>query len=526
MSYLTRLSQAVTVDSNNSSLSNLAAGAYFIGLPTSTTGVAGLQVCFKSDQNATIYIEQTRGLTAGVGTVTTSGTDLTGTNTKFLRDFKVGDQIVIAGEATTRYIATIVSDTVATITATATGVTGANYTFYPYDQVDTYNYYASIDNFSVTVQAVNAYWRVRILNTGTATTTYLRLDSVLCPIIEALPRSVDASGYLKVKNYGLVDDFGFSAMNTPNGELRAIEPVRLVGTGFGPTTIDTTFWTATTANSATVASSGEAVLTSGTNSAGSAQLHSVRRARYIGGASNRARIIIQLGDTGQASNTRRWGVVYGASMPTFTDGAYFQLAGTTFSVVTVNGGSATTVSSGSFNGALGGTYAPTTSVATYEIYWNNSKVYFIVNGIILHTVNASTAKWSATLTLHLYLDNINSGNTTSVTLTCRTATIYRLGRLTTATIWRNIHGANAGTQLKLGSGTLHSVTVNGWVNGTIISLYDATSTTNPIALIVPTAGTQPTIQPFSLPFPNGLDFYTGLYVVTANASTDVTISFE
>ena len=137
MSYLNRLSQNVVADSNNTTSSNLAQNAFYIGTPTSTLGVSGIQVCFKSDQNATVWVDQSVGATAGVGTVTTSGTTITGSAaTKFTRDFAVGDQIIIVGESATRYILSITSDTVMTSTATLTGVAGAAYTFYPWDQSD------------------------------------------------------------------------------------------------------------------------------------------------------------------------------------------------------------------------------------------------------------------------------------------------------------------------------------------------------------------------------------------------------
>jgi hypothetical protein len=207
-------------------------------------------------------------------------------------------------------------------------------------------------------------------------------------------------------------------------------------------------------------------------------------------------------------------------MPAVTDGAYFQLDGTTFSIVTNKGGTPATVSSGSFNGTLGAIYIPGTTAATYEIYWTNSKVYFVIGDRVLHTVSASSATWCNTMNHHVFMDSVNSGVASSATLAVRTATIYRLGRIDSAPMWRNIHGVNAGTQLKYGPGRLQRITWNAMGNGSTVSIYDAVSATNPIALIAPPNGQNGNTYEYQL------DFYTGLYVVTAVGATDVTIVYE
>ena len=96
-----------------------------------------------------------------------------------------------------------------------------------WDIVDSYKYYAG-RNFGVTTQAVSSFVRVRVTNLNTATaTTYFRLQTVLCPIVEALPRSLNSEGNLKVSIYGSEDEYGFETENTPMGEIRSVEPVRL-----------------------------------------------------------------------------------------------------------------------------------------------------------------------------------------------------------------------------------------------------------------------------------------------------------
>ena len=60
MSYFKHIKQDVVLDTNNTSSTNLDAGnSYtFTGTASSTLGVVGLQVGLKTDQNATIYIEE------------------------------------------------------------------------------------------------------------------------------------------------------------------------------------------------------------------------------------------------------------------------------------------------------------------------------------------------------------------------------------------------------------------------------------------------------------------------------------
>ena len=74
-----------------------------------------------------------------------------------------------------------------------------------WDIVDTYKYYAITNNLGITVQAVGAYVRVRVVS-ASLTTSYFRLNTVLCPIVEALPRSLDSEGRLKITNSTYLQD--------------------------------------------------------------------------------------------------------------------------------------------------------------------------------------------------------------------------------------------------------------------------------------------------------------------------------
>jgi hypothetical protein len=394
-----------------------------------------------------------------------------------------------------------------------------------WDITDSYNYWSSSAGFGITVQAVASYYRVRVKNISGTNTTVCRRQACLCPIVDTLPRSLDADGSLKVTTTGMSDAYGFEVENTPIGEMRVVQPIRLVGTQFEGT-LDTNFWTAAVANAATVAnSSASMVLTSGTNTAGSAKLYSVRRARYIATEANGYRAVIQLGDTGIASNTRKWGVAFGATMPTLTDGAYYQLSGTTFSIVTLKNGSPTAVNSGSFNGTNGLTYTPTTNATVYEIYWTNSRVYFSVGGILLHTVIASASTWADTMSHYVYMDNINSGNSTSVTLTARAATIRRLGGLMAQPSSKYQAGTTGagGTVCKRVPGNLHELLISGVVNNAVVTLYDNTADSGTILFSSGAMGNN--TVPFALDF-KGIPFAIGLTLAITGANANATVVFD
>jgi len=325
------------------------------------------------------------------------------------------------------------------------------------------------------------------------------------------------SYFSKVK---LTDGYGFGVENTPMDELRAVSPVRLVGSTFNGSTVDTNFWTVTiVASGGTIATAdlttmpGALTLSSQTDATGSVIAQSIRKARYVGGSSNRYRAQIQLGDTGKTDNTKRWGMFDG------TDGAYFKLAGTTLSVCTMKAGVETAVASASWNGS---TTVPTlTNVNSYEIYITNSKVYFVIGGVLMHTATFSTSTWTATTTLPVRADNINSNNTTNTVMYVRVMTIYRLGQLETNTQYKNITGVSASQILKYGAGMLHRVVVGTPVNNATIAIYDnVTGTGSPIALLTLPNSAVPITLDFKCPFA------TGLNIVPSSATLNVTVIYE
>jgi len=320
--------------------------------------------------------------------------------------------------------------------------------------------------------------------------------------------SNQTNGTQKIK---ITDGYGFSVEATPMDELRTVEPIRLVGAVFIGTTIDPNFWTSTVANSATnTQGNNKIVMASGTNSAGSAILQSVAKARYTGGSANRFRAQLQFSDLGKTDNVKKWGIFDG------TDGAYFKLSGTTVSACTLKGGQETAVPSSTWNGS---TSLPTiTNIQSYEIYLTNAKVYFIMAGTLMHTVLATDDTWADTSVLPIRFSNVNSGNTTNTTMSVRVATIYRLGKLETAPRYAHISTATTSI-LKYGPGMIHQIIVNNPTNNAI-TVYDNTAASGAvIAIIDPDSGATPFVLDYHVGFQNGLT------IVTAG-TPDMTVVYE
>ena len=530
MSYLNRISQNVVPDPNNSSHSNIAGLGSFIGLPTGTLGVAAIQVAFRSDQNCTVYVEQSNGLSMNGGTVSTSnpggvGT-IIGTGTTFTRDFIVGDQIIVSGE-TTHYIASITSNTGMTTTTTFLGVSGTSYQFFPWDISDEYSYrYITKPNFGKTIQAIGSYVRVRVKNISQSVTTLVfRLDTVLCPIVESIPRSLSPEGNLMVGVYEIEDEVGSKVRISPNGGLNICKVSRLIGVSFVGTTIDSNFWTSgTTANGSGVQIGGKyemrtitAPATSSPN--GASSLQSVRTARYINGISNYCRIQADYGGVGIPNNTKRWGAFTGtAGSP--IDGCMFELINQVQTLALYNGGVPTRISNGSFNGEYGATLNEIPSgLQTFEIIWNNRYVYFYFNNVLVHKYEATTTPWSSILSLPCRAENYNtSSSTTDTSLKIRSFVILRYGEPESKTGWKYTHGTLSAANgiLKRGGGTLHKI-VNNDNLGTL-SLYDGLTAANPIAII--------DLSKIFGSVEYNLDFYNGLTMVQTDNGADTTIIYE
>jgi len=311
----------------------------------------------------------------------------------------------------------------------------------------------------------------------------------------------------------------------PMRQMAVVEPVRLVGTSFTGTTKDTNFWEELAGGgigagtNGSVAQAGQITLSSGTKTDAYTEYKSIRRARYVTGSANFFRSVIRLPDAGQATNIRRWGAFTTATRVP-TDGAWFQLNGTDLGIAYVKNGGAPTVVT-----ATDIALTKDTNAHAYEIWWTNSKIWFFVDDVLKHTVSATTAPWSYMGAFNTTLQNINSGNITSVDLECRAASIYRFGHIATSPTFKNITtggGYPLTTVCKYGAGVLMAISVN-----------SPTATSNTAIVYNNTSAAAPIIGTFEMKNgmgsyefgDNGIPFDTGLTVVTSSAC-DITVVYE
>lgn len=513
-----QMQQDVYTDPGNASSDNLASGATWAGTPVSTLGVNGLQWNLNTDQNCTIYSEESEGSHIGLGTVATNGnTTLAGTSTTFERSFVVGDTISVAGE-TDRVVATIASDTSLTVTvAFSTTASGLAYTHYHWDISYPFDFiYKEGDKGDgETVQATMAYWRLRVVNEGPATTTFFRASGVLCPIAVPLPSALSNDKRLKTEAHlsGINDRHVWV---NPTDEL-AVSPVyRMVGTAFDGTTKDPNFWDETVVNGSVAQAGGTITLQTSAAINSSAKYSTVRKARFVPGSAQFLNAGMAMTAAPIAGNTRRIGA-YDAD-----NGFFMQVAGTTFSVGTRKATSDTLVNTGSFNGDMGLSWSP--SLDTFykvQIEFAPLAAIFYINNIRLHSIKS--AGLSDTLTLPITMENINTTNSTDIDLQCVGAYIARQGELkTNPTFYYHASGTTAGVNLKMGAGVLHRIILNNVVNNSVITISDGLSgVTDPI--LSHTAGdTRASMTPVEVgaPFSNGLR----LTVTTQDAS--ITLIYE
>lgn len=394
-----------------------------------------------------------------------------------------------------------------------------------WDITDSYNYYYMNGGQSFTVQATAAYVRVRVKNLSVNPTTAFRLQTALCPIVEAVPRTLDSDGNFKVGVKSMSDFYGWSIENTPMGEMRVVQPTRLVGTNFGGSTRQTpdiNFWSGSLyLNSQIYQINNQLILSCSATANSSASLQSVRFARYVGSYANRFRAQIQLSDTGSQDNIRSWG------MYTPTDGVYFEFSGTNFNVVTRKTGVDTRVSSSNWN--LSTVIPLVNTCNTYEIYVTNKTAYFSLNDVLVHKYSATSDTYSDTLTLPARLENKNfNGNTFTASLLCRVATISRLGPLQSQTQRGRVTAAGQNI-FKFSAGRLDLVTCNTCpTGGGTVTIYDdinGNNASNIVALITAPNGSTsvssmtPTTLHYGIPLANGL-------TVVSTGSWDVSVVYE
>jgi hypothetical protein len=246
----------------------------------------------------------------------------------------------------------------------------------------------------------------------------------------------------------------------------------------------------------------------------------------MGGFPNYYRGVIRLPavTTSVGTNTRRFGAFDTAN------GYFFEInqaqgsSTPVLSIVTRKASSDTPVLV--FNGDLGTEYALDTNVHTYEIWYTNSKVYYFIDNILLHTVSATLDSVSATQSLKVGFQCLNAGgNTANNTLQIRASSILRLGDLLGQPISRYQSGITAGIILKYGPGNLHKLILSNIATTSVITLRDGTTAAGAIIHSFTFTGTTMAQVAYEFDF-RGISFSTGLFLVIATAAANACVIFE
>lgn len=358
------------------------------------------------------------------------------------------------------------------------------------------------------------YYRARVTNIGLSATTFISFATGMTPIISPLPRSLSEDDRLKSEStLSGKENTERHVWVSPTNSLSTNTTVRLVGTNFDGATKDTNFWTEAVVGSGVVTQSGEIQLNTGITANSSASYTSKRKGRFVVGSAMQFTGAFKFVTEGTANNIRRCGAYLD------TDGFFFQLNGTTFSVGTRKASSDTLVSSGSFNGNIGPSFIVDNSVYyKLDIEWTPIAVFFYINGQLLHKI--ASGHLTDFLTLPIAFENINSlGQTVDVSFDCIGVVISKQGVLITNAQTYHISGSAATHILKYGAGVLQRIMFNN-TSGTSITIYDNTAGSGTVIGIITTASGAIGPWPYNAPFSNGLT------LVTVGNSLDATVIYE
>jgi len=340
---------------------------------------------------------------------------------------------------------------------------------------------------------------------------------------EAYPVLIDDKGNLEV-NATICDSIVTKrcAAVHPNRSIAVESATRLVGAAFDGDTLDTNFWTATSTGTGSIVIDGEADLATGTTTDSTITLVSARKARFVTCSPMEFKAVAEFHSAPDTDNIRRLGA-YDTD-----NGFFFQLDGSTFSVVSRTDKTGSPVDnkidSGSFNGDST-TYTLKTTASKFLIQYSGKTVSFIVDGASVHDINLTHDLRPTTMTLPITAEVINdNGNITNNELHIFGTSIVRHGKLeTNPTSYYHALGTTSGINLKLTAGAVQGVILNNCENGAVVTLSDSvTDLTDTLWAF--TSGVKFT-TPTSLDF-KGLPFSTGLRLTVSDDDASITVIYE
>ncbi len=283
----------------------------------------------------------------------------------------------------------------------------------------------------------------------------------------------------------------YTSRVSPAQSLKVANQVNLVGDAFDSNALNTTQWTTSALNGATlVHNDGEIQLNTNTAANGNVNLTTNDLARFIPANFNTSHHAIQIPEypratPGTGTNARWWGpFVMGLSAP--SDGIAFRLRDGVWSAMAFKSGVATiNVDSDSWNNAEGLSYfndnvKTSTNTNVYEIEYNAGTISWRINGRTVHTEASLASPYSDGVHFPASIMNVNlSGSTTDVEMTSRAAAIYTLGKGESAARPFFVEESGSGNHLiKTGPGKLERVVIARDGGGgaiTQIDIYDDTS---------------------------------------------------
>ena len=320
----------------------------------------------------------------------------------------------------------------------------------------------------------------------------------------------------------IFDSWGDEIGSSMIDEMMVAEKIRICGGVFNGTTPDTNFYTTVAAaNGAATISNSVLDLATTVDSGSSVLVYTNTIGRYIGGSMNHLRGIFRVGDTGKTNNTRRIGCT---ALADLADSFYFQLAGTTFSIIAnTTGGDQIKIDNGAFNGDSP-SYSITDTFHTWEILFTNKRIQFYIDKVLVHTLTETTTPICGTRHLRPFLQNFNTGVGSVAHLYTQALSMLTWGSPKTQPKYHQLAGQTAGVLLKYGIGSLHEIVISGVVNNARVILYDGLSSAGSI-IFDSGAMTNQTV-PFNINFNSGLQFTTGLFIVKSGADCNSLTIYE
>lgn len=282
-------------------------------------------------------------------------------------------------------------------------------------------------------------------------------------ITSSEPLPVSASS----PSVNLKDKHGHSGNITVLSELLTTKIVRLVGCNFNGTVINSNYWSTSTATGGTVTQGGGVgTLTSTTSNGSTSKLFTSTNARQIISSFNTFGAVFKFTTAGVTNNVRQVGVF------DTLNGYFFELTGNTFRIVSRKNGTDTAVTV--FNGDYGTTWHPGTYNHFYTINYNNCMAEFVVDGVMLHSINYANGSLIQNSDLPASAYNVNIGATSqNSVLDISLMSIVRKGELFTSPKFAYIN--SSGTYvLQIGSGVIHRVIMADKL-GSVVTIYNNTA---------------------------------------------------